>query len=153
MEASYRVTDLERLFGVSSNTIRRWAAEFEAYLNPQANPGDEKTRVFMESDVEVLALVASMKAENRAPYEDIHAALKSGERGVIPEMPKALMATDDRDKLVRQIGRLELQIENLKQELEDLKEENIRLSEQVKMQRELGQLEGRLEALQNKGEE
>jgi len=152
METSYRVSDLEKLFGVSGNTIRRWAEEFTDYLQPQANPGDEKTRVFLEGDVEVLALVSSMKGQNRAPYEDIHAALKSGERGVIPDAPTAIVASDDREKLVRQIQRLEIQLEDMKREMDGLREENIRLQEQAKLQRELGRLEGKLEALQGQSE-
>lgn len=67
-------------YGVSTESARKWAIEFAAYLSPSATPEDGRQRNYDIDDLAVFALVADMKAAGkRAP--EIHAALQAGQRG------------------------------------------------------------------------
>lgn len=74
------------VFHVTPQTVKRWASEFASYLSVSATPQAGKARLFTDADLEVLALVADMKAAGKT-FEEIHAALKAGQRGDVPEMP------------------------------------------------------------------
>lgn len=73
------VKEVADRLGVSSNTIRVWTKEFDAYLSPTAAPGPGKTRMFADDDIAVLWTVKALRAQG-VPSEDIHAALANGER-------------------------------------------------------------------------
>jgi len=88
-----RMTEFSRAYGVTRNTIRRWCAEFAPFLSDGANPEAGETRSFEMEDGGVIAIIATMRANN-ATYESIHAALMDGERGV---WPPPSMADDDGD--------------------------------------------------------
>lgn len=81
------------LFKIARETVRKYSIEFAAYLSPQANPGDNRTRVYHESDMEVFALIVEMKGQGKL-YSDIHAALMNGQRGSLPNGTAALVSTD-----------------------------------------------------------
>ncbi|MBL8118775.1 MAG: MerR family transcriptional regulator [Anaerolineae bacterium] len=77
---------ISSVFHVAPQTVKRWASEFAPYLSADAAPAAGHRRAFNEDDLKVLALVASLKAKGKT-FEEIHAALKAGQRGDVPEMP------------------------------------------------------------------
>jgi DNA-binding transcriptional MerR regulator len=81
------------IFGFAESTVRNWSEEFAEYLSPTATPGNRKKRDFMPEDLAVFALVSELK-QKKATYEDIHIALKMGQRGTPPEI------SEDRLKLI-----------------------------------------------------
>jgi DNA-binding transcriptional MerR regulator len=83
----YSTTDIRRFFGISRQTASNWAKEFRTYLSTLANPPEDKHKRFTPEDVEVLALVSQMKSQS-ATYDEIHMALKDGQRGTIPVLAK-----------------------------------------------------------------
>jgi DNA-binding transcriptional MerR regulator len=104
---------------VSSETVRQWSIEFSQYLSPSGQPGSGKQKVFSDSDMLVLSLIAEMK-QQRKTYEEIHVALQAGQRGDLPAMPASrvsALATTDREKS------LQLQLTFLQQELLKAQEE------------------------------
>lgn len=75
--------------GTSSNTIRRWIAEFHAYLTPTAHPPKGKPRVLAPHDQRVLHYVNAARNGGQ-PVETIHArlsAMQSDEWEGLPEIP------------------------------------------------------------------
>lgn len=87
------------LFNVARETIRKWAIEFESYLSATARPPEGGVRRFTVEDIEVFALVAEMKEQGKV-FDDIHAALRSGQRGQIPDNPSALASVPNNPQLV-----------------------------------------------------
>lgn len=81
----------------TEQTIRAWAREFSRHFSPTANPGSGKGRTYTIEDLQVIGLIAEMKDRN-ATYEEIHAALDSGQRGDPPNLSvddlKVLRATE-----------------------------------------------------------
>jgi DNA-binding transcriptional MerR regulator len=107
------------LYGIVLETARQWAIEFQDYLSKSGKPGKNKHRLFSDEDMQVFSLVAEMKQQGRT-NEDIHAALKAGQRGDVPLMPPeqlTAMATTDRERS------LALQLTYMQQELIKAQEE------------------------------
>jgi DNA-binding transcriptional MerR regulator len=134
------------LFGVAPETVRNWTEEFLRYLSPTANPGKGRHRGFSEEDMKVFALIADMKKQGRV-YDDIHAALRNGQRGEAPALPademQALLITDQKHEFALQIQRLETEIGRLQQErdevvsqLQPTRDENIRLQARLEAAQE-----------------
>lgn len=129
-----RVGDAATLFDVTPQTIRRWTDEFSDYLSTGANPDDGSTRVFTDTDMEVLALVATVK-QNGGTYDDAHARLRTGERGVLPEEPLSKEQQEiainqimlQNRQLKNQVGELEEQLEEKEAELRKTRDEISRL--------------------------
>ena len=94
----YNVGDLSRRFKVSNETIRQWTLEFKQYLSALASPPPGKHRRYEFSDLEVLTLIADMRA-NHALYDEIHASLQTGERGVPAIDPVALIPLESQVQL------------------------------------------------------
>jgi DNA-binding transcriptional MerR regulator len=94
----YTSKDLAQRFGVTNETIRAWSIEFKRHLSQGANPGDSRHRRFTFDDLEVLTLVAEMRGNNNT-FEDIHASLDSGERGVPSIDPTALVPLESQKQL------------------------------------------------------
>lgn len=111
----YSSKDLSQRFGISNETLRQWAIEFKRHLGKDANPLDNKHRRFSFNDLEVLQLVADLRAQN-AKWEEIHAALEMGERGVPSIDPAALMPLESQ----KQLALLYDTIENQRARLADL---------------------------------
>ncbi|MBA3872474.1 MAG: MerR family transcriptional regulator [Anaerolineae bacterium] len=86
---TYTATQVGQIFSVTREAVRRWAVEFETHLSPTANPGDSRQRAFTDSDLEVLALVASEKKLGKR-FEEIQAMLSNGQRGSAPAGVTAL---------------------------------------------------------------
>lgn len=94
----YTSKDLSQRFGITNETLRQWANEFRRHLTAGAGRADGKHRRFTFADLEVLQLVAEMRAQN-AKWEDIHASLDTGERGVPSVDPSALIPLEGQKQL------------------------------------------------------
>lgn len=131
--AEYSSKDLAQRFGVTNETIRSWSIEFKAYLSSGANPGDNRHRRFTFEDLEVLTLVAEMRASHHT-FEDIHASLATGERGVPAIDPAALMPLESQ----QQLALLHDTINSLRAQISDL--EAMRIAEKTRADRAEGSL-------------
>jgi DNA-binding transcriptional MerR regulator len=140
----YRTQHLCTLFNVAPETARIWALEFAEYLSPTATPGKNKHRLFTEADMTVFSLVAELKKQGMT-FADVHAALKSGQRGSPPKLPpeevQAIVATDRERRLTVENDYLQQallraqeelkQVEALRTELQQTKERSVRLEAQL----------------------
>lgn len=178
MAGHYKSTDVQKLFGISHETVRRWAEEFQQYLSPDATPGTGKHRVFNDDDLEVMALIADMRRKNRSP-EDIAAALATGQRGDIPDSLEAreldLRASLQVQIAQREIETLQLQLNEAQQDAQQWRDKAQRLQGQLdamqsqiaagrgdelttarkqieELNREIGKLQAMLELLKGKGD-
>jgi DNA-binding transcriptional MerR regulator len=93
MPGMISLTELKTAFDVSANTIRNWSSEYAPYLSAAANPPTGERRRFTAEDAAALALVATMRADDK-PLEIIRAHLDAGERGTWP--PGGYDAAQDR---------------------------------------------------------
>jgi DNA-binding transcriptional MerR regulator len=106
----YSATQVAKLFSTVRETIRNWAIEFENELSPTANPGPGRQRAFSDSDLEIIALIASMKREGKL-YSDIHAALANNQRGSVPDRSALVPADTPRPtQLQARVNFLEAQL-------------------------------------------
>jgi DNA-binding transcriptional MerR regulator len=62
--SKYRSEDLRDRFGVSHETIRRYALDFAEFLSDGANPEEGKHRIYNDSDLRVFSVIVAMKATN-----------------------------------------------------------------------------------------
>lgn len=130
----YKSGDVQKLFKVSSETVRQWAIEFENYLSPTASPGPGRMRLFTVDDLQIFALIAELK-ENGKTFEEIHAALKAGQKGDIPET--------DIDTAIELRAAMEVRV--WQEKLMVVESERDELSQQVQELRgKIGRLEGEL---------
>ena len=156
----YRTSHICKLFDISYETVRNWTTEFGEYLSPTAIPGKHRKRLYTDLDMRVLSLVAELKKQGMT-YEEIHANLKSGERGKPPTLdPKdlqALVTSEAEHRLALEVERLQQtlmraheelkQVEGLRQELEKSKRDTIRYEAQLESVKEAARDEReRLEA-------
>ena len=149
----YSTGHLANLFGVSRETVRKWAIEFEQYLSPGASPPKGQYRSFTDDDVRALALVSQSK-DIGLTYEDVHASLKAGHRAepktdiaeVLPSsdrrhvvvLKKRINDLEQRlDETERRAERSDMKAEMLQEQLDDTRKEIQRLN------REIGRLEVR----------
>jgi DNA-binding transcriptional MerR regulator len=84
MDEYFTTQDVTKTFGVSHQTVKNWCDEFTSYLSPTARPGEGKKRLFTVEDIQVFSLIRDYH-QRGFRYEDAHAALKTGQRGEIPE--------------------------------------------------------------------
>lgn len=151
----YATRDVTTRFGVSRQTVRVWALEFENNLSPTANPEKGRQRNFTDDDLQVFALIAEMK-EKGATFEEIHAALASGQRGNIPTLPETAITP----KQSAQVTQLEIQIVDLEGKLQAAHNELLRKDGEVaayksqveryekrldELNREIGRLQAKLD--------
>ena len=144
------VKDIATRFNVSRETIRIWAKEFANYLSPGANPSKGNQRNFSADDLPIFALISDLKGQGQT-YEDIHAALSSGQRGAVPlSSPPAIgdgkisLASLQRDIAVVSAERDEYQARMLKAEgaANELREQvKSKDAEIARLNREIGRLE------------
>ena len=130
---AYTTNDLKTIFNVAPETIRNWTREFSRHLSVTANPEMGRTRFYTDDDIKVLDLVNKMR-ESGSAYEEIHAALDAGQRGmgpnVSPEELKSIVTGETEKKLALEIQMLRRQLavsESQLQEMNTLKEQTIRL--------------------------
>jgi DNA-binding transcriptional MerR regulator len=136
MSRTTRVGEAATLFDVTPQTIRRWADEFSTYLSSGANPPHGNIRTFTEEDMQVLALVATVK-NNAGTYEDAHARLRTGERGKIPKEP---LSKEQQEMAINQVMSQNRELRQIIDELEekvDILETNL-----VEERRKVSHLEG-----------
>jgi len=168
--------DLSKLFGVNEATIRNWTEQFSGFLSNSARKINTGQRMFDESDMLVMATVASLRNEN-VSLEDIQHRLEAGERvehpgvanfGVDTRMVPAAAVEQiiDATELKTELAQVKAAYQ---QALEILDRERVQhgqarekfenkidaLQEEIKkLQREIGQLEGELNyrrSLEEKG--
>lgn len=132
----------QTLFRVaSSQTIRNWAKEFSEYLSPTATPTSGTTRHFTIEDMRVFALISEYSKQSRS-FEEMHAALKAGERGhsptVSPDDVDTLIAGEVEKFLSTELEetrslahRLNEELDQIKSEVQPLRDENIRLRARI----------------------
>jgi DNA-binding transcriptional MerR regulator len=167
----YTSRHLATLFGVTIETIRLWTIEFADYLSPTARPGTNKIRLYSQSDLEVMTLVAEFKVQNRT-YTEIHATLKSGQRGEpkvqSPDDITDLASSTREQRLALEVERLQRQLVEVRHELElqrkvaeqvyATREENMHLKaradlieqERQRLLQQLAELNARIEQLAEK---
>lgn len=80
----YTSRQIATLLNITGETVRARSEEFAEFLSHLANPGTKRQRQFNESDLRVMVLVNDMKNAG-ARFDDIHLALKNGQRGELPE--------------------------------------------------------------------
>jgi DNA-binding transcriptional MerR regulator len=142
MEQYFTTKDVEQSFKISHQTCKNWCDFFAEFLSPTARPEPGRKRMFTTQDMECFALIAqNQKAGFR--YEDAVRALRSGQRGNIPQPEGQLPAvppqilfqlreelknrdavivalTTERDKATGQVEILERQLKDKDQRIEDL---------------------------------
>lgn len=97
--AMYNSKQISTLLSITGETVRARSEEFAAFLSPTANPGTKRQRQFTESDLSVMVLVNDMKNAG-ARFDDIHLALKNGQRGDLPEAAQtSAIATQERGRV------------------------------------------------------
>ncbi len=110
------------LYKVTAETIRAWSEEFTEFLSVMANPGKGRHRVFTDEDMQVFAYIAERKKQG-ALFEQIHAELANGSRGVTPPLPpeeiQMLVADEQEKRLSLEVEHLQLSFGRLKQQYED----------------------------------
>lgn len=151
----YSTGGVAKLFNVSRETVRQWALEFGDYMSPGATPAKGAYRQFDDDDVRIMALISQSKQVGLS-YEDIHAALKSGQRA---EPTADLGAIQTSSVNASQVAALHNEITRLKeyiasnQQAFDKQAGQVELLErQLKdardqinqLNREIGRLEGKL---------
>lgn len=154
---NYSSRHIQQVFNISRETVRNWAVEFSEYLSIAANPGGGRARQFEDADMHVFALIAELKDKNML-FSDIHAALKSGQRGDMPAQSREIATTSpeqrgiralqqqvvelaqERDLLLKKTEQQQGQIELLKEQM-DQREKQIR-----GLYRELARLEAAQDA-------
>lgn len=150
---SYSTKHVATLYNVTNETVRNWAIEFGQYLTDTTRPGKNKSRTFSIADMEVLSLVAELKAQGRT-YADIHATLKSGQRGSAPELPPnelQLIASSEQER------QLVLHIEFLRHRLTHMESDLVAAKREAdsvhQIKEEKARIEGRLEVVKEELQE
>lgn len=157
----YASKDLVARFGITAETLRQWTHEFKRHLSPGANPGGGQHRRFTFEDLEVLTLVAEMRRQKHS-WEDIHASLDAGERGVPSIDPAALIPLESQQQLAllhqtierlrEQVGSLEAQLTAATTRADRAEGAQDSLRQQLEEAREtIVQLRIRIHALEGKG--
>lgn len=156
----YSIRDVATLYGITTENARQWAIEFAAYLSPTASPGGGKKRAFTDEDMQVFDLVARAKKEGHK-FEEIHAALQSGQRGQAPQLPPqdihALALVEGERRLLVQVDRLNDLLATRSQELqrvtEELEKTKAALVENARLQAQVEFLEADRQQLQAQAKE
>jgi len=160
----YTTKHAQKLFEVKSDqTIRNWIKEFQEFFSIDATPGKGVDLQLTSEDMQVLDLIASMRGDRR-PAEEIHATLRTGERGNIPEFSPEqldLLVDGEYEKyLSTQLSEFNLKIEQLTQENEELKssiqpirDKNIQLeAERIALDKQIEELKSQLEKERERSE-
>lgn len=151
----YKTTELRQFFSVSRQTISAWCIEFAEYLSPTATPPGNTHRQLTDDDLRVLTLVSEMSRAGR-PFAEIHLALRSGQRGDLPEIHNgAVIPVDTTGQLSlfrARVMDLEMKIENLQKERDEavgrakeLRDQYEKLMAEMRdLYREMGRLEAQI---------
>jgi len=123
----YTTVQLKKMTGYDEQQIRRWADQFSNFLEPRANPGKNKTRLFSEADASVIVFIADMRRNERMSFDDITTALKNGERAIVPDgeivpAPRHNLAVQ-LEQLTEELKAARTQIQELEIRIDILNEE------------------------------
>ena len=146
---SFTSKEIAHIFGYTEQTVRKWADEFGEYLSLAASPGNGRHRDFQVEDLTVLSFIAQEK-DKHATYEDIHASLKTGARGDMPEISedrlKFLAASESEKQATIEVVALQRHIADLSERLnraeiiaakvDQMTQENVRLQTRLEMTEE-----------------
>jgi DNA-binding transcriptional MerR regulator len=123
---NYTSKHLETAFEIAPSTLRTWTLEFAEYLSPTATPGKHKYRYYTVEDTQVLSLVSEYKKQNYT-FEEIHFALKSGQRGdpvtLQPQDLQSLAVSSGERRLSLEVDQLTRMIVRLQTELEQARKD------------------------------
>jgi DNA-binding transcriptional MerR regulator len=156
-----KVGELARQLGIDRGTIYRWLEEcpaVERYLSSSARGEDGMQRTFTAQDADVINTIRHLKAQNRTvAWDEIVAQLDDGKR--ITLYPSTALRMESRVVSVPQaeqaveLARMQAERDAALAEVEKLRQKNDEQSAEIKaLLREVGKLEGLLEALRGKGE-
>ena len=148
-------SDAARVIGKTSQTIRNWTTEFEAYFSPLATM-DSRNRLYTPDDLEVLTLIKAMRDRNFRP-EEIEEALERGERvelDTMPRPPKQTISSNQNKQLQTQQLQIELKLtqDELERTQGELKKLQAQLTENQAIREEKIRLETRLEVIREQYE-
>ena len=146
---SFTSKEIAQIYGFTEQTVRKWADEFREYLSGEATPGNGRHRDFQVEDLPVLSLIAEEKKKH-ATYEEIHASLKAGTRGTMPDINedrlKFLAASESEKQATMEVVALQRHITDLSERLnraeitaarvEQVTQENVRLQTRLEMTEE-----------------
>ncbi|MBA3869141.1 MAG: MerR family transcriptional regulator [Anaerolineae bacterium] len=145
----YSTSQLASHFAVNAQTVKRYAEEFRDYLSPTATPEGGNTRRFTEDDVKVYDLIVRMKQDGKR-FEQIHAALASGERGELPDFEIGSLTAAQSSaqlRLLKRVAELQTEVERLRgvdARLEEVREQLAEAKAEIKsLNREIGRLEAK----------
>lgn len=124
--------DIEKQFGVSGTTIRRWVTEFKSFFSDSAVKKDSRNRSYTADDFVVLATIHSLSAQN-FPYDAIREKLESGYR-VEESVSQTVGYTDGRMVPAVAVEQI-IDSTTVRVELEALKIDHARLMEELESER------------------
>ena len=128
----YSSSQVAAIYGITTQSVNRWAREFEEYLSEAAKPGGSKTRQFDKQDMEIFSLVSEMQKKHLT-YEDIHASLKTGARGdaplVDPDEIQAIVSAGGETRLALENERLKTMLIDAQDALKKARTDLVRLRE------------------------
>jgi len=128
----YSSSQVAAIYGITTQSVNRWAREFEEYLSEAAKPGGSKTRQFDKQDMEIFSLVSEMQKKHLT-YEDIHASLKTGARGdaplVDPDEIQAIVSAGGETRLALENERLKTMLIDAQDALKKARTDIVRLRE------------------------
>lgn len=145
---------------VHANTIRNWADEYAAHMSPDAlgqAPGGK--RRFTEDDLRILATVAELRGQGIGA-DKIRDALADGRRAdIIPPLPTpeeesarqsiALIPLPEYTRILDLLKSREEELARVISERDSALSDKDTLNSKIAdLQREIGQLQGRLESVQ-----
>jgi DNA-binding transcriptional MerR regulator len=165
-----KIGDLEKKFGVSGTSIRRWIESFSDFLSDESQKIDLRQRRFTEQDYIILATINYLSKKGEA-FANIREKLEGGFRvddGTIASLgysdgrmvpavvvEQVIDSTEVRMQLERvsaERDKLLDMLENAQREIKEIrheKEGQIQvLQQEIKeLQRALGKMEGKLEEI------
>lgn len=123
MNQRYTTRHAARLYNLKSEqTIRNWIKEYAEYFSASVSPGKGIDLLLSDEDMAVLDMIASMRTDRR-PADEIHAALRSGQRGSLPhltaEQLEALARGDIENHLSVQLNNLRVELDETKRRYEE----------------------------------
>ena len=133
------ISDFKNAFDVQPNTLRAWSGTFADFLDDGANPPKGETRIFTDKDGRVIALIASMRKDNK-PYEAIRASLAADELGQWPiesanDAPEQ-DAPGEQDRAFALVTQLTAKASALEGEVGAIREERDHLRSQLKQEQQ-----------------
>jgi DNA-binding transcriptional MerR regulator len=164
--------EVAKILGLDVSTVRKWidTPSLSRFFSASAR-GEHGSahRLLTESDVLVLNSIRALRTRNHADLDEIVASLDSGSRErefpanaisvdtrviSVPhaeQSARAMAILAERDAALQRVTELSEQVAHLQQEKEEIRE---KLTQEIKqLLRELGKLEGLLEAKNQENKE